>query len=319
MCTAIAQRGKTFLFGRNLDLECGFGECVTRVPRRFPLRFFAQEPIGEHYAMIGMAARDAAFPLFADGMNERGLCAAGLNFPESAAYADGAAGESSIAPHEMIAWLLAKCADVGEAEALLRTVRVVAAPYKEYPVAPLHWAIADRRRCIAAEPREDGLHVYENPAGVLANEPPFEFHAQNLRSYLNLTPRYPQGEKNFLGMSPCSAGAGAFGLPGDCTSPSRFVRAAFYAHNSTAEDTGLGAVSQFFHLLSGVEMPRGSVFTAGGAPDMTRYSCCMDAARGLYFFRTYGNARLRACRLRTDGAAMEQIGLGGGEDVLFLD
>lgn len=320
MCTAIAQFGKKFLFGRNLDLEYGFNERATRVPRRVPLRFFAEQPIEEHYAMIGMASQENDFPLFADGMNERGLCAAGLNFPESAVYAGGMlAGAYNVAPHELIAWILAKCASVDEAEQLLRNTRIVAVPYKEYPVAPLHWAIADRKRCIIAEPRAEGLRIFDNPTGVLTNEPPFEFHAHNLRNYLNLTARFPQERFASLGLRPCSVGAGAFGLPGDCTSASRFVRAAYYVQNSAAESSDFGDVSQFFHILSSVEMPRGGVFTAGDAPDYTRYSCCMDTERGAYFFRTYGNARLRACSLRTDGESPEQIEIGGGEDVLFLD
>ena len=320
MCTAIAQYGKKFLFGRNLDLEYGFGERVTRVSRRVPLRFFAEQTLAEHYAMIGMASQDGEFPLFADGMNERGLCAAGLNFPESAVYAGGMlSGAYNVAPHELIAWVLAKCASVDEAEQLLRNTRIVAVPYKGYPVAPLHWAVADKKRCIVIEPRAEGLRIFDDPAGVHANEPPFEFHAQNLRNYLNLTAAFPQERFASLGLRPCSVGTGAFGLPGDCSSASRFVRAAYYVHNSAAENSDFGDVSQFFHILSSVEMPRGGILTAGGDQDYTRYSCCMDAERGVYFFRTYGNARLRACSLRTDGESLEQKEIGGGEDVLIVD
>ena len=318
MCTAVAQRGGGWLFGRNLDLECGFSEQVTRVPRRVPLRFFAEAEQAEHFAMLGMAAREPRFPLFAEAVNEAGLCAAGLNFPLSARYTPAPSeGWHNIAPHEFIPWLLGQCRTADEAERLLYRTRIVAQPYGARPVPPLHWLIADGRRVLAVEPREGGVRVCEDAAGVLTNEPPFEFQREHLRRHLNLTPFFPP-DRFGAGLEPDGQGMGAIGLPGDCSPPSRFVRAAFYAKNSVGAAGKYAAVSQFFHLLGSVEMVRGGVRTAGGACDVTRYSCCIDP-HGVYYLRTYGNSRIRAWRMRTEGEELVQDDPYGEEDVEFAN
>lgn len=278
MCTAIGWQGKHFMFGRNLDLEYGFRERVTQVARGSLLRFAAMPPARTAYAMLGMAAEEGGFPLFAEAVNECGLCAAGLYFPHSARMraagdmrkgeraaegkaaaagdiqgAEGAAAERAaaaediqgaegaaeraaaagraVAPHEMVAALLARCSDTRQARAFLQGAEVVSIPYKNYPVPALHWLVADRYGCFVAEPAEGGLRLYDDPAGVLANEPPFPFQLHNLHAYRHLTAAEPACG---FGM-PLKAlyhGTGGVGLPGDATSPSRFVRAAFYCANS---------------------------------------------------------------------------------------
>ena len=242
MCTAIGWQGKHFMFGRNLDLEYGFRERVTQVARGSLLRFAAMPPVRTAYAMLGMAAEDGGFPLFAEAVNECGLCAAGLYFPHSARMraagdmrkgeraaeekaaaagdiqgaegaaeekaaaagdiqgaegaaeraatagdiqgAEGAAAERAaaagraVAPHEMVAALLARCADTRQARAFLQGAEVVSIPYKNYPVPALHWLVADRYGCFVAEPAEVGLRADEAPheghllaAPLLAVEP----------------------------------------------------------------------------------------------------------------------------------------------------
>lgn len=317
MCTAICWQGSHFYFGRNLDLEQGFGECVTAVPRGFLLQFASMPPVRAEYAMIGVAAEDGAFPLFAEAVNERGLCAAGLNFPHSARYAAERGAGRCIAPHEMVAALLAHCADTRQARAFLEGAAVIAAPYRGYPVPPLHWMVADRYGCLAVEPREGGLRIYENAAGVLANEPPFAYHQWNLKNYCTLTaaeavPRFG------LPLEPYTHGMGAVGLPGDASSPSRFVRAAFYRANSraAAEDE----VAQFFHLLGSVEMVRGGVLTKEGRCCITRYACCIDADAGMYYLKTYQNSRITAYPVHAAGkGGMRRFALPAGEDILFAE
>ena len=334
MCTAIGWQGKHFMFGRNLDLEYGFRERVTQVARGSLLRFAAMPPARTAYAMLGMAAEDGGFPLFAEAVNECGLCAAGLYFPHSARMraagdmrkgeraaeekaaeagdiqgAEGAAERAAaagraVAPHEMVAALLARCADTRQARAFLQGAEVVSIPYKNYPVPALHWLVADRYGCFVAEPSEGGLRLYDDPAGVLANEPPFPFQLHNLHAYRHLTAAEPACG---FGM-PLKAlyhGTGGVGLPGDATSPSRFVRAAFYRANSrpfaeAGEGEGRGEgedeadvaeqdAAQMFHMLSAVEMVKGGVLTEEGRPCYTRYACCIDADAGVYYLKRYGS------------------------------
>lgn len=287
MCTSIAFYGKKFLFGRNMDIEYSFGECVTLTPRSFRLRFAAEPPQPRHYAMLGIASKNPDFPLYAEAFNEKGLCAAGLNFPQSARYARvRAGGKHNVQAGEMIAFVLSQCESVSQAKTLLQNTCVIAED-GGLPPAPLHWAFADDSRCIVAEPTENGLCVYENPVGVLTNEPPFPVQFASLNSYVHLSAEFPKNSfaKNGLPLAAPGVGSGAVGLPGDAGSPSRFVRAAFYLQNSGADE----GVPHFFHLLSSVEMPRGGVLTRGGVPDYTRYGCCIDAAAEKYYLKTYGS------------------------------
>lgn len=96
-----------------------------------------------------------------------------------------------------------------------------------------------------------------------------------------------------LKLKPCSQGVGAAGLPGDASSVSRFVRAAFLKWNSVSGRAERKNVSQFFHILDAVSMVRGSVLTPQGTWDVTTYSCCINAGSGVYYYKTYEDSRIR--------------------------
>ena len=295
MCTCITYENCGFYFGRNLDLDVSFGQTVTITPRNFPLDFSRAGKMERHYAMIGMASASETFPLYAEAVNEKGLAMAGLNFPGNAFYQEPDGKGLELASFEIIAWILGKCASVEEAEAYLTGMKIVNLSFApRMPAAPLHWMLADRSKCLVLEAVEEGLKVYENPFGVLTNNPPFPFHQMNMGNYLNLTSKSPKNRfSEGLVLNPCSQGMGALGLPGDASSSSRFVRAAFYKWNSVSEPSEQANVSQFFHILDGVAMIRGSVITDQGTCDITLYSCCMNTQTGVYYYKTYEDSRLR--------------------------
>ena len=92
MCTAITYKTKDHYFGRNLDLEYSYKETVTVTPRNYVFDFRKMGKLESHFAMVGMAYIADGYPLYYDATNEKGLSAAGLNFPENAdykAYCDG--------------------------------------------------------------------------------------------------------------------------------------------------------------------------------------------------------------------------------------
>ena len=285
MCTAVCY-GR--FFGRNLDLEYGYQETVTVTPRNFPFHFRKMGTLERHYAMIGMATVAQGYPLYYEATNEHGLSMAGLNFPRNARYLPEQTGRDNVAPFEFIPWILGQCATVAQARSLLERLNLTDIPFSQtLPLSPLHWIIADQNTAIVAEPMADGLRIFDNPIGVLTNEPPFDFHMYHLANYMNLS--VAQADNRFsdnLELKAYSNGMGAMGLPGDFSSASRFVRAAFVKLNSLGED-----VAQFFHILSSVAMPRGSV-RIGDRYEITRYSCCCDGIRGIYYYTTYQNSRI---------------------------
>ena len=303
MCTVMAMQATDFYFGRNLDLEYDFGQRVVITPRNFPFHFRCDAPIAEHPAIIGMATVEGGYPLYAEAANEYGLCIAGLNFPRSAYYfPEVSESRRNISPFELIPWLLCQCRSVKQAKALLAKTRLVDRPFSESPsLTPLHWQISDADTTIAVEPTESGLQIWDNSTGVLTNEPPYPFHAANLCRYLHLSPSPPRNHfADLSGIAPFGPGMGAIGLPGDLSSPSRFVRGAFLLHHSQIADPSDESlcVGQLFHLLAAVEMPRGSVILPDGRLEYTRYSSCINAARGIYYCTTYEDRSIRRISLR---------------------
>ncbi len=297
MCTAIALRTDGFYFGRNLDLECGFGERVVITPRNYPFSFRMAGEMKTHYAMIGMAAVAQGYPLYAEACNEKGLCIAGLNFPQNAYYPeDTAADKANISPFELTAWLLGQCADVREVRHVLSRTHLTRMDFsRELRLSPLHWIVSDRNESITVECMRDGLHVYDNSVGVLTNNPHFEIHMTNLCQYLNLTSAYPENRfHSEVKLSPFGVGMGAMGLPGDFSPVSRFVRTVFLKYNLKCEQGEAGSVSGFFHLLDAVAMPDGAVMTPSGAYEYTRYSSCISADKGIFYYKTYRNNQITA-------------------------
>ena len=307
MCTALSMAAKHHFFGRNLDLEYGYQETVTVTARNFPFSFRKAAPLPHHYAMIGMATVAQGYPLYYEATNECGLSMAGLNFPKSAVYLPEQAGCDNIAPFEFIPWILGRCADTEQALSSLQRLNLINIPFsQELPLSPLHWIISDKHRCLVVEPMAQGLRIYENPLGVLTNEPPFDFHLHNLNRYLNLTSE-PATDRSGMELTAFSNGMGALGLPGDFSSTSRFVKAAFVKHNSVCPDDTESCINQFFHLLSSVAMPRGSVHMGDRKYEITRYSSCCDADTGIYYYTTYENSRISAVDMHLEDLHSDQV------------
>ncbi|MGI5989912.1 MAG: choloylglycine hydrolase [Lachnospiraceae bacterium] len=297
MCTVVVFRKQNSYFGRNMDIDAPFGEKIILMPRRYAFSLKSDPDWHTRYAMQGMGAAVGGCPLYAEAVNEKGLAGAGLNFPGTARYHDAAAGKSNIAPYELIPWILSEASTVDEAEKLLTNVNLIRVPFAaNLPLAPLHFIFSDARRSIVAEPMEDGLHVYDNPFDVLTNNPPFPFHLWNMRQYRRLSAANGEAsldgfDADFEPLKPFAEGMGAIGLPGDLSSASRFVRAAFTLAEAAGGDEEKN-ITQVFHILDSVAMTEGTVVTEAGRKDITRYSCCMNLSDGSYFYKTYGNSQI---------------------------
>ncbi len=259
MCTAATYKTKDFYFGRTLDYEFSYGDEVVVTPRNYPFSFRDAGEMKSHYAIIGMACVVENTPLYYDAMNEKGLCMAGLNFVGNAVYRKPEAGKDNVAQFEFIAWILGQCADVRAARAKLQNLNLTDTPFSaELPVAQLHWILADREEAITVESVKDGLKIYDNPVGVLTNNPPFPEQMFRLNDYMHLSPKSPENHfAESLPLYTYSRGMGAMGLPGDLSSQSRFVRVAFTKMHSVSGDSEQESISQFFHILGSVDQQRG--------------------------------------------------------------
>lgn len=320
MCTAATYQTRDFYFGRTLDYEFSYQEEVTVTPRNFPLSFRRMGRMEHHYALIGMAYVAQDYPLYYDAVNEKGLGMAGLNFVGNAVYREDMPDKDNIAQFEFIPWVLGRCATVQEARALLERINLTNTPFSpELPLAQLHWLIADRHEAITVEAVRDGLRIYDNPVGVLTNNPPFEQQMFQLNNYMHLSPRAPKNHfSDKLPLSTYSRGMGGLGLPGDLSSSSRFVRVAFTKMNSVSGSSESESVSQFFHILGSVDQQRGCCEVSDGAYEITIYTSCCNADRGIYYYTTYENHQITAVDMHhenLDGAALIRYPLLCGEQI----
>lgn len=321
MCTAATYKTKDFYFGRTLDYEFSYGEEIAVVPRNFPFDFRCMGHCAEHYAMIGMAHIAEGYPLFYDAINEKGLGMAGLNFVGNAVYPQPADGQDNVSPFEFIPWILSQCSTVKEARVLLEKMALVNIPFSEkLPLSQLHWIISDKDEAITVESVKDGLHIYDNPVGVLTNNPPFDKQMFSLNNYMYLSAKNPENTFGDVPLDAYSRGMGAIGLPGDLSSQSRFIRVAFVKMNSFSDESETESVSQFFHILGSVDQQRGCCCVAEGKYEITIYTSCCNADKGIYYYTTYNDHQITAVDMHKtdlDGNSLTRYPLITGEQIRY--
>lgn len=308
MCTAVVYQSKDNYFGRNLDYEFSYNETVTITPRNYPIHFRKSGEMVEHYALIGMAFVQENYPLYYDATNEKGLSMAGLNFPVNAVYHEEDTAKDNVAPFELIPWLLGQCESVKEAREKLNTLNVWKEDFSpNLPASPLHWMLADKKECIVVESVKDGLKVYDNPVGVMTNNPPFDYHLQNLVNYRMAGPGDPPNRlSSELELPLYSRGMGGMGIPGDLSSASRFVKAAFTKLNSRSGEGETESVSQFFHILGSVEQQKGCCKVEKGY-EYTIYSSCCNTDKGIYYYTTYNNSQIIGVDMHAENLNLAEL------------
>lgn len=296
MCTAISFKTKDHYFGRTLDLEYHYNESVTVTPRNFPFRFTSGKVTENHFAIIGMATVIDGYPLYYEATNENGLSVAGLNFPHNAHYFPVCENKENVAPFEFIPWLLCQCESVDEATEEIKKINLADIDFSEkLKASPLHWLVSDREKSITVECTCHGMKIFSNPHGVLTNNPPFEFQMHTFNRYMKKILSNPDPYiqyDNEPGM--LSKGLEFLGLPGDLSSPSRFVKTVFVKLNSVCGETEEESVTHFFHILGCVNTPVGFIKVDGNNKYKTVYTSCCNTDKGIFYYTTYGNSQISA-------------------------
>lgn len=297
MCTAVYY--KNTYFGRNLDLDFSYGESITISPRNFPFEFRQKPTMNSHFALIGVSfntpdAKGQTYPLYYDAINEKGLGMAGLNFVGNAVYHNLDPNKDNIMQYELIPWILSQCSNVPEARALIEQMNFGNIPFSDQlPLSELHWILADQAECIVVESVADGVKIYDNPVGILTNNPPFDEQLFHLNNYMVLSPKSPTNTfAPEVKLWQYSRGMGAIGLPGDLSSQSRFVKAAFTRAHSLSDDSELGNISQFFHILHSVDQQRGVCDLGDNKYEITVYSSGYNLTTGICYYTAYDNHQI---------------------------
>ncbi|MGM9969376.1 MAG: choloylglycine hydrolase [Anaeroplasma sp.] len=302
MCTAVIYKTKDFYFGRTLDYEFSYGDKVVITPREYQFNFAHEKTITKHYAIIGMGTIIDNYPLYYDAINEMGLGIAGLNFVGNAKYFEYSEDKINLAQYELIPYLLSTCKSVKEVRVKLNNLNLINKRFRsDLPLAELHWLIADSEESVTLESVNDGVKVYDNPIGVLTNNPPFPYQLFNLNNYRYLSTRTMENTfSSKIDLASYSRGMGGIGLPGDLSSQSRFVRASFVKLNSISNDDEIDSVSQFFHILNSVDQQRGCCEVKDNNYEITLYTSCCNATKGIYYYTTYNNHQISAVNMNRE-------------------
>ncbi len=300
MCTAVTYKTQDFYFGRTLDYQHSYIDEITITPRNFPFEFRDTGVLKSHFAIIGMAYVCDGFPLYYDAVNEKGLCMAGLNFVGNAHYSPPQDNSCNVAQFELIPYILSRCDSVKSAREEIKKICITNETFSnELPTAQLHWIVADKNEAITVESTREGVLVYDNPVGVLTNNPPFPMQMFNLNNYMHISNKAPQNLfSDKISLKAYSRGIGALGLPGDLSSQSRFVRASFAKLNSVSGRCETESISQFFHILGYVSQTKGLCEVEKGEYEITIYTSCCNADKGIYYYTTYNNHQITAVDMR---------------------
>lgn len=312
-CTGIrieTQDGN-YIFARTLEFSSGYisFDLIT-VPRNY--NYVGRTPTGKPgmtwkttYGYVGF--NPFGMNVVADGLNEKGLACGSFFFNEYAQYEEVAESNYSrtISCLEVTSWILSTCASVSEVREKLPKIHVsgVMLPELGY-IPPIHYFVADKKGdAIIIEYIDGKINIHDNKVNVLTNSPDYIWHTTNVENYIGLKPtNVPPVTINGIEIkNELAQGTGAFGLPGDFTSPSRFIRASFFADATfKGKDADEGAHIAF-HILNQFDIPKGSVRgTENGKSifDATQWTSASDLTNSRYFYHTYNDRSVRMIDLK---------------------
>ncbi len=290
MCTALtltAENGAV-IFGRTMDFSYPLSPSFKTVPAgQYWNSLTGTRSLCTAYTVSGITEASSPWQ-FADGMNDKGLAGAMLYFPGYACYDScTSCGCPCIAAVEAVFYILGNCASVSEIRTALKKIRITGVNDNVTgAVSPLHWIFTDSSSdCLTVEITADGLNFYENRCGVLTNSPDFPWHLTNLRNYAGVTAvQNSHAEWDGICLPPFGQAGGTMGLPGDFTSPGRFVRTMFLKSHLQTPQSAEYAVSSGFRILGNVSIPKGCVITDRGTCDYTIYTVFYNLTDLKYYF-----------------------------------
>lgn len=275
------------------------------VPRGYELQAYATPTqkgmkVNTTYGFVGLTA--GAPEVIVDGVNEQHLCAELFFFPGFGKYPDYIPSQASITVGDLqlVSMILGTCANLDDVVAFINSSRI---SHSVPGAETTHWRFtqADGRQIILEI--IDGNAKFYDSIGVLANAPSYDWHLTNLNNYINLKPGVtPPHQLDGIELSSMSNGTGLLGLPGDFSSPSRFVRAAIFQGCARKQPSAYMTVMQSFQILNNLDVPEGTT-EAPEDPitDMlsaTQWTCSTDVSNLVVYYHTQSDRNIRAIDLK---------------------
>lgn len=314
-CSAVGwstEDGK-HLWGRNMDFNrMAAGTGIAYLPAGTALATSEGATAPSRYAALGVGLLAVpGLPLLYEGVNAAGLMGGQLYYRGFAHYApEPKPGTAALQPPLLVGWLLGQCASVEEAaRVLLEETTLVERPLLG-TVPPLHWSFSDRSgEVMVVESDADGLHLYRNTVGVMTNSPSYAWHRLNLLNYAGIRDLdYDTVEAGGERLEQCFSGSGAQGLPGDWSSPSRFIRLAMLRKFAVRGRDEAQGIARLFRIMGSGAFPLGMVrVSQPGGPteldeniqpwDYTLYTAVYCAESGRCCWTTYDNPTIHTVTL----------------------
>lgn len=283
-------------------MQCGYVVC----PRKHRERSYTPDGANgmvyeSKYGYVGIYTEYE--PFVVEGVNETGLSAGLFFFPQYGEYAPYRPEDSAktLCDMQFVSWVLSQFSSIDEVKKALQSVSLVTLDHK---IGSVHWRITQPDgKMVVLEVVGGVPHFYDNPLGVITNAPGFQWHMTNLDNYINLEPGTEADRtiKSGVVLQSLGHGSGNLGLPGDFTSPSRFVRAAFFQTTAPVLDTGFETVTQAFHILNNFDIPIGSQHVRAeipkGLPSGTQFTAATDLKAMKLYYRTAWNSNIRCIDL----------------------
>jgi len=309
----VTAKDGTIISGRTMEFGFDFKYAMITVPRG---KAFVSPAPDESaglkwktkygYVANNVFGEEAAI---SDGLNEAGLSFSMLIYETDMQWQTISPKDKPAAlAHFMFgSWVLGNFSTVDEVANAVKKIKVFG--YKNPQVGglvvPGHFVMHDAAGgCIVIEYERGELRVYDNPLGIMTNAPNFPWMLTNLRNYVGMTHNQTEPQ-NFSGtiIKPTGHGAGMFGLPGDITPPSRFVRLAVMSRFADQPDHAEGALNLAQHLVSTIHIVKGMVVDRDKdgkitASETTQWSSYRDLTNRVYYYRTYDNFNLRKIDLK---------------------
>jgi choloylglycine hydrolase len=264
------------------------------------------------------------------GMNDQGLAASTLYFTDYAKFKDPAEIEgdrcqAAVPQTQVSTYVLAKYRNVRDLKKDLKRgkfPKVWDQGDLGMDTIPYHFVFHDFiGQGLVLEYTEDGMRYYDNTVGAMTNSPDYKWHMTNLRSYPTFQREewkgfeYTYRRKTYT-MDPKWVGTGFSGLPGDYSSPSRFIKAAtMVTHSGKARDADT-AVTRMFHIMNAADIPKG-ILSAGKVTndkgmevehvDYTWWISVYDLSKKCVYYRGYTDLSVK--RVCLDGIPDERAKL----------
>ena len=294
--------------GRSMEFGVDMKYDLVVVPENYP--FSSPSPVSwmglawkTKYGYVGVASMGLNFGV-SDGMNEKGLAVSALWYESDMQYQTVAPADSNVALAQAMYsdWVLGNFGTVDEVKAATRKVKVFmySNPAMMKGALTLHFIVYDANGgCIVVEYDKGECNIYDNPLGIMTNSPSLPWHYTNLRQYIGIENTNPIPIKaGGFTFNATGHGDGMFGLPGDYTPPSRFVRLAMFEKFATRQPDAASNLNLCQHVINTFTIPFGIIVDKNEngevvSAESTQWVSFRDLTNRIFYFKTYENPDLR--------------------------